>query len=76
MAVSEMFEASLQLGGALLKSLGIADQEILRIIEIFRDRDYALARGTLEVKEGEQGTPYGKMLAFQHAVVTGVVVKE
>jgi CPA2 family monovalent cation:H+ antiporter-2 len=75
-AVSEMFEASLQLGGALLKSLGIADQEILRIIEIFRDRDYALARGTLEVKAGEQGTPYGKMLAFQHAVVSGVVVKE
>ena len=46
-AVSEMFETSLQLGGALLKSLGIKDQEIMRIIEIFRDRDYALARGTI-----------------------------
>jgi len=47
-AISEMFETSLQLGGALLKSIGTNDQEIMRIIEVFRDKDYALARGTLE----------------------------
>ncbi len=74
-AVSEMFESSLQLGGALLKSIGVADHEILRIIEIFRDRDYALARGTLDVKPEEHQTPYGKMLAFQSGVVTGAVLK-
>lgn len=51
-AVSEMFEASLQLGNALLKSLGIAEHEILRITEVFRDRDYTLARGTLESGPG------------------------
>lgn len=68
-AISEMFETSLQLGGALLKSLGIADQEIGRIVQIFRDSDYALARGTLEGKPEE--TPYGKMLAFQKAEIKG-----
>jgi len=75
LAVSEMFEASLQLGGALLRSIGVADHEILRIIEIFRDRDYALARGTIEVKGDEHRTPYGKMVAFQKAVVKGAVLK-
>ncbi len=44
LAVAEMFETSLQLGGALLKSLDIADQEITRIIDIFRAEDYALTR--------------------------------
>lgn len=70
-AISEMFETSLQLGGALLRSLGIADQEIVRIVQIFRDRDYALARGTLEVSPIEDATAYGKMLAFQNATITG-----
>lgn len=60
-AVSEMFEASLQLGGALLKSLGIGEHEILRITEIFRDSDYALARGTLEVRPGDYRTPLAKV---------------
>ncbi len=73
-AVSEMFETSLQLGGALLKAIGIADQEIQRIIEIFRDRDYSLARGTLEITGGH--TAYNKMLAFQKAVVTGAVLND
>jgi CPA2 family monovalent cation:H+ antiporter-2 len=70
-AISEMFETSLQLGGALLKSIGIAPQEIGRIVQIFRDSDYALARGTLEVKPEDQRTAYGKMLAFQTSVVEG-----
>ena len=44
LAVAEMFEVSLQLGGALLKELNIADHEISRIIDIFRASDYALTR--------------------------------
>jgi len=48
LAISEMFETSLQLGGALLKALQVPDQEITRILDIFRDRDYSLARGTVE----------------------------
>lgn len=43
-AVAEMFEVSLQLGASLLKKIGIADQEITRIIEIYREEDYALTR--------------------------------
>ena len=44
LAVAEMFETSLQLGGALLKSLGVTDYEIARIIDIFRAEDYAITR--------------------------------
>jgi CPA2 family monovalent cation:H+ antiporter-2 len=44
LAVAEMFEVSLQLGGALLKSVGIKDNEISRIIDIFRAEDYAMTR--------------------------------
>jgi CPA2 family monovalent cation:H+ antiporter-2 len=44
LAVAEMFETSLQLGGALLKSLGVAEYEIGRLIDIFRAQDYALTR--------------------------------
>ncbi len=43
-AVAEMFEASLQLGGALLKSVGVNEYEIGRIIEMFRAEDYMLTR--------------------------------
>ncbi len=75
-AVSEMFETSLQLGGALLRALGVVEHEIVRITEIFRDRDYALARGTFEVKPEEHHTPYGKMVAFQNAAVRGAVVTQ
>ncbi len=76
-AVSEMFETSLQMGGALLKSLGISDQEILRIMKIFRDRDYALAQGAIEVPDTiANPTPYNKMLAFQKAVVSGNFFKD
>lgn len=56
-AVSEMFESSLQLGGALLKSIGVAELEITRILDLFRSGDYALARGTLEVKRGDIAPP-------------------
>jgi monovalent cation:H+ antiporter-2, CPA2 family len=75
-AVSERFEASLQLGGALLESLGVDEHEIHRIIQLFRSRDYALARGTLEVSPELHHTPYGKMLAFQKVATTEAVVKE
>jgi monovalent cation:H+ antiporter-2, CPA2 family len=44
LAVAEMFEVSLQMGGALLKEVGISDHEITRIIDIFRAQDYALTR--------------------------------
>jgi monovalent cation:H+ antiporter-2, CPA2 family len=44
LAIAEMYEVSLQLGGALLKSIGITDQEISRIIEVFRAEDYAITR--------------------------------
>lgn len=44
LAVAEMFETSLQLGGALLKEVGIAESEISRVLEAFRAEDYALTR--------------------------------
>jgi CPA2 family monovalent cation:H+ antiporter-2 len=44
LAVAEMFETSLQLSAALLKSVGVNDYEITRILEIFRAEDYALTR--------------------------------
>ncbi len=44
LAVAEMFEVSLQIGGALLKEIGISDHEITRIIDLFRASDYALTR--------------------------------
>lgn len=43
-AIAEMFETSLQLGGAALKALDVPDQEINRILDIFRAQDYALTR--------------------------------
>lgn len=75
LAVSEMFEASLQLGGSLLKSLGIGDREIARITEIFRDRDYAMARGTLEVPAVEAKTPLAKITQFQHPETDSTPIK-
>jgi monovalent cation:H+ antiporter-2, CPA2 family len=51
LAVAEMFEASLQLGGALMKELAIPDVEISRILETFRAEDYALTR------RAENGAP-------------------
>jgi CPA2 family monovalent cation:H+ antiporter-2 len=45
-AVSEMFETSLQLGAALLKSIGITDYEITRILDVFRAEDYAMTRAS------------------------------
>ncbi len=43
-AIAEKFEASLQLGGAVMRRLNVPDYEISRIIELFRERDYALTR--------------------------------
>lgn len=44
LAVAEMFETSLQLAAALLKHLSVSDHEVSRIIELFREGDYALTR--------------------------------
>lgn len=44
LAVAEMFETSLQLGGALLKTAGVDDAEVTRVIQSFREGDYALTR--------------------------------
>ncbi len=44
LAIAEMFETSLQLGGALLKQIGIEEQEIASVLEAFRASDYALTR--------------------------------
>jgi len=46
LAVAEMFEVSLQLGGALLKSVGITDLEVSRILDVFRAEDYAITRAS------------------------------
>ena len=43
-AVAEMYETSLQLGGALLKYSDVDNAEITRVIQSFRDGDYALTR--------------------------------
>ena len=43
-AVAEMYETSLQLGGSLLKHSGVDDVEITRVLQSFRDGDYALTR--------------------------------
>lgn len=44
LAVAEMFETSLQLAGALLKSLGVNEYEVGRVIDMFRAEDYMLTR--------------------------------
>jgi CPA2 family monovalent cation:H+ antiporter-2 len=44
LAVAEMYEVSLQLGGALLKSVGVSESEVSRIIDVFRAEDYAMTR--------------------------------
>jgi CPA2 family monovalent cation:H+ antiporter-2 len=44
LAVAEMYETSLQLGGALLKSIGVNEYEVSRIIDMFRAEDYMLTR--------------------------------
>ena len=43
-AVAEMYETSLQLGSALLKYSEVDDAEISRVVQTFRDGDYALTR--------------------------------
>jgi CPA2 family monovalent cation:H+ antiporter-2 len=43
-AISEMYEASLQLGAAVLQRMEIAEHEINRITALYRERDYALTR--------------------------------
>ena len=46
LAVAEMFEVSLQLGGALLKAVGVKESEVSRITDIFRAEDYAMTRAS------------------------------
>lgn len=60
LALAEMFETSLQLGGALLKESGVTDTEIVRALAAFRASDYALARRAegLELPEGTEHTDF------------------
>ncbi len=44
LAISEKLEAGLQLGGALLRALGLAEMEISRVLDIFRAADYSRTR--------------------------------
>jgi CPA2 family monovalent cation:H+ antiporter-2 len=44
LAIAEMYEVSLQLGGSLLKALGVTDHKISKIIDLFRAEDYAATR--------------------------------
>lgn len=46
LAVAEMLETSLHLGGALLRAVGVAEHEVSRVLESFRAENYALARST------------------------------
>lgn len=43
-AIAEKFEASLQLGSAVMKRMNVPEHEISRILDLFRERDYALTR--------------------------------
>ena len=56
LAISEMYEASLQLGAAVLQRMDIADHEISRITALYRERDYALTRAN-EVKSVSDEKP-------------------
>ncbi len=56
LAISEMYEASLQLGAAVLQRLDIAEHEISRITALYRERDYALTRAN-EVKSLDEEKP-------------------
>ncbi len=68
-AVSEMFEASIQLGAALLRVMGVADTEIGRITQVFRDRDYALAREHIEMREASERKGSSRLLPRQDVPV-------
>lgn len=58
LAVAEMFETSLQLGGALLKELGVPDMEISRVLEVFRAQDYAMTRKESAAHRPEGSTDF------------------
>lgn len=56
LAISEMYEASLQLGAAVLQRMDISEHEISRITALYRERDYALTRAN-EIKSVEEEKP-------------------
>lgn len=66
LAISEMYEASLQLGAAVLQRTGIAEHEISRITALYRERDYELTRAN-EVKslDDEKPAKTDKSLRFE-----------
>lgn len=55
LAISEMYEASLQLGAAVLQRMDITEHEISRITSLYRERDYALTRAD-EIKGSGENT--------------------
>jgi monovalent cation:H+ antiporter-2, CPA2 family len=72
MAISEMFEGSLQLGSAVLRQLNVPDHEANRITDLFRERDYALTHANIVAREND-ATPKNDSLLFRNAEVSGVV---
>ena len=68
--MSEKFEASLQLGAALLKVIGIKETEISRVTHLFRDQDYALARESQGLREAEVGKNRMPWIAMKAPVVS------
>ncbi len=69
-AISDMFEASIELGAALLRTIGIVDNEVARITRVFRDKDYALARQSVEMQVADRPhAPKLEFFAFKKAKV-------
>ena len=74
-AVSEMFEGSLQLGGTLLRKLQVPDHEISRVIDLFRERDYALTTANIVARDTEPSRKSQQVL-FRRAKVSGAIVNK
>jgi CPA2 family monovalent cation:H+ antiporter-2 len=69
-AISDMFEASIELGAALLRTIGVVDNEVTRITKVFRDKDYALARQSIEMQVADRPhAPKLEFFAFKKAKV-------
>ena len=58
--VPEMAEASLQLGSAVLRALGLRDEQVDRVVEQFRADDYARLAGILEPQADRSGGLEGR----------------
>ncbi len=69
-AISEMFEASIELGAALLRVIGVVDSEVVRITQEFRKEKYTLARQSIDMRVADQpDSPKLELFAFKKAKV-------